>query len=97
MKAKVALAAVRGDRTRANWCRPLAFMRRRSGSGRSGCLRARRLFADDRRREVQEQDALVAELYEQIGRLKMELGWLKKKCPTSIEFLREWSNRTTRG
>lgn len=40
---------------------------------------AAELFSDDRRREVQEQDALVAELYEQIGRLQMELGWLKKK------------------
>jgi putative transposase len=37
------------------------------------------LFSDDRRREVQDQDALVTELYEQIGRLQMELGWLKKK------------------
>jgi putative transposase len=40
---------------------------------------AAELFSDDRRREVQDQDALVAELYEQIGRLQMELGWLKKK------------------
>ena len=37
------------------------------------------LFSDDRRRESQEQDALIADLYEQIGRLQMELAWLKKK------------------
>lgn len=30
-------------------------------------------------REQQEQTAREAELYEQIGRLKMELEWLKKK------------------
>jgi transposase len=27
-----------------------------------------------------EKDALIAELYEQIGRLKMDLEWLKKKA-----------------
>jgi transposase-like protein len=27
-----------------------------------------------------EKDALIAELYEQIGRLKMELEWVKKKA-----------------
>jgi transposase-like protein len=30
-------------------------------------------------RQQQEQEALQSELYEQIGRLKMELEWLKKK------------------
>jgi putative transposase len=42
------------------------------------------LFSDDRHREVQDQAALVAELYEQIGRLQMELGWLKKSCATRL-------------
>jgi putative transposase len=27
-----------------------------------------------------EKEALIAELYEQIGRLKMDLEWLKKKA-----------------
>jgi len=31
-------------------------------------------------RDQRAQDALQAELYEQIGRLKMELEWLKKKA-----------------
>jgi hypothetical protein len=30
-------------------------------------------------REHREQEALVADLYEQIGRLQMELGWVKKE------------------
>ena len=33
-----------------------------------------------KRREEKEQEAQEAELYEQIGRLKMELEWLKKKA-----------------
>ncbi len=37
------------------------------------------LFRDGRRRDHDEGQAIQAELYEQIGRLKMELEWLKKK------------------
>jgi transposase-like protein len=37
------------------------------------------LFRDGRRRDQDEGQAIQAELYEQIGRLKMELEWLKKK------------------
>ena len=37
------------------------------------------LFRDGRRRDRDESQAIQAELYEQIGRLKMELEWLKKK------------------
>ena len=37
------------------------------------------MFSDDRRRQVENQDVLIAELYEQIGRLQMEAAWLKKK------------------
>jgi transposase-like protein len=36
------------------------------------------LFGRQRAREQQEQTAREAELFEQIGRLKMELEWLKK-------------------
>ena len=37
------------------------------------------LFRDGRRRDRDESQALQAELYEQIGRLNMEVEWLKKK------------------
>ena len=36
------------------------------------------LFSDGRRRERQEGQADQAELYERIGRLNMEVEWLKK-------------------
>ena len=39
-----------------------------------------RLFSNQRDRQQREQEGLQAELYEQIGRLKMELEWLKKKA-----------------
>ncbi len=38
------------------------------------------LFGQQRVREQHEQSAREAELFEQIGRLKMELEWLKKKA-----------------
>ncbi len=39
------------------------------------------VFQDGRKqRESSEEKAQFAELYEQIGRLKMELEWLKKKA-----------------
>jgi transposase-like protein len=37
------------------------------------------LFGDGRRRDHDESQAIQAELFEQIGRLKMELEWLGKK------------------
>jgi hypothetical protein len=36
------------------------------------------LFRDGRRREREEGQAVQAELYEKIGRLNMEIEWLKK-------------------
>ena len=42
------------------------------------------VFASNGERKQREQEAQEAELYEQIGRLKMELEWLKKKLPASV-------------
>lgn len=38
------------------------------------------LFRRNDARQQRKQEQLEAELYEQIGRLKMELEWLKKKA-----------------
>jgi transposase-like protein len=38
------------------------------------------LFSRNGSKEAQAQDAEQSDLYEQIGRLKMELEWLKKKA-----------------
>ena len=39
----------------------------------------RRLFSQGPRREEQRTEALQSTLYEEIGRLKVELDWMKKK------------------
>lgn len=36
-------------------------------------------FSGKQERQAQDQNQLLDELYQQIGRLKMELDWLKKK------------------
>ena len=41
--------------------------------------RAQDLFSDKRKKEDRSAEALQSELYQQIGQLKVELDWLKKK------------------
>jgi putative transposase len=38
------------------------------------------LFTTGRSKKAQNDEALQARLYEEIGRLKIELDWLKKKA-----------------
>jgi transposase-like protein len=80
LKAKAALAAVRGDRTTSELASQFGVHPTQIGLWKRHLLDgATELFSDDQRRKVENQDALIAELYEQIGRLQMEAAWLKKK------------------
>ena len=80
VKAKAALAAVRGDRTTSELASQFGVHPTQIGQWKRQLLDgARELFSGDQRREVRNQEGLIAELYEQIGRLQMEAGWLKKK------------------
>jgi transposase-like protein len=81
LKAKAAVAAVRGDRTSGELAGQFGVHPTQIGQWKRQLLDgATELFSDDRRRQAQSQDALIAELYEQIGRLQMEAAWLKKKA-----------------
>jgi transposase-like protein len=80
LKAKVALAAVREDCTASQLASKFGVHATQIGHWKRRLMeRAVELFSDDRRREKEDQEALVADLYEQIGRLQMEQAWLKKK------------------
>jgi len=46
---------------------------------------AEHIFSNKRRRQKKEQEHLESELYRQIGQLKVELDWLKKKMPGKNE------------
>lgn len=78
-KAKVALAAARGDKTTAELAAKFAVHASQVTAWKKQLLSgAVELFADGRGRQ-EETSAAEQELYEQIGRLKMEVEWLKKK------------------
>ncbi len=79
-KAKVALAACRGDKTTAQLASEhgvhasqLTAWKKQLLEGVAG------LFDDQRGRRPDESAVQEEQLYEQIGRLKMEVEWLKKK------------------
>jgi transposase-like protein len=80
VKAKAALAAIRSDRTTSELASQFGVHPTQIGHWKRRLLEgAGDLFSDDRRRQAEDQEALIADLYEQIGRLQMELAWLKKK------------------
>ena len=81
LKARVALAAVKGDRTTSELAAKFEVHPTQVTQWKRQLLEgAAGIFSRDRAGELQEQEALVTELYEQIGRLQMELGWVKKKA-----------------
>lgn len=81
-KAKVALAAVRGDRTSAQLAQDFKVHVNQISSWKAKLLsEAPELFEDRRGRNSRDPDEPSSDdLYQQIGRLKMELEWLKKKA-----------------
>ena len=79
-KAKVALEAVKGDRTLAELASRYEVHANQIGQWRKALLAGLpEVFSDKRRRQEQSDDVEKARLYEEIGRLKVELDWLKKK------------------
>ena len=78
-KAKVALEALKGHETTATLAARFGVHPTQITHWKRQLLDAApELFAQGRPRS--QQDNHEAELYEQIGRLKMELEWLKKKA-----------------
>jgi transposase len=79
-KAKVALAACRGEKTTAQLAAEFGVHAGQVTAWKKQLLAgASGLFEDQRGRNPDESSADEQELYEQIGRLKMEVEWLKKK------------------
>lgn len=97
-KAKVALAAVRGEKTTAELASESgAHANQRSSRKRQRLDGMAELIGDGRRRRQSESSANERELFKQIGRLKMDVKWLKKNLPSSVEEKRRWVDRRYAG
>jgi transposase-like protein len=80
-KAKVALEAIRGERTMAELAGVYEVHASQITNWKKQALEELpRLFSGARERSDQQHKDLVAQLYQQIGQLKVELDWLKKKA-----------------
>jgi transposase-like protein len=79
-KAKVALAAAKGDKTISELAGEYGVHPTQIAKWKTQLLESLPdIFSRRRRNEQQDQDELTSQLYQQIGRLKVELDWLKKK------------------
>lgn len=80
LRAKVALEAVKGEKTLAELSSEFSVHPNQIRQWRKHLLETLPdLFTDRRKRKDKDQEELIAELYRQIGQLKVELDWLKKK------------------
>jgi putative transposase len=85
-KAKVALAAIKGQQTvneiasRSSIHPNLVLQWKKQA-----LLALPDAFSNRRARDAQDEAALKARLYQQIGQLKVELDWLKKKLDLRID------------
>ena len=80
-RARVALEAAKQTRTLAELSRAFQVHPVQISQWKKQLLDGvEDLFRDGRRREREEGESRQAELYEQIGRLNMEVEWLKKKA-----------------
>ena len=79
-KAKVALEAAKGEKTIAQLSSEFGVHANQIRQWRKQLLEELpRLFSDRRRKQEKNEEELRSELYQQIGQLKVELDWLKKK------------------
>jgi transposase len=80
-KARVALEAIRGERTLSQLGSQFLVHPVQIAHWRKAALeQLQEHFVDRRTRKARDGEFDAEALYEQIGRLKMELEWLKKKA-----------------
>ena len=83
IKARVALAALRGERTANEIAAMYGVHPTLIAKWKKQALQELpQVFANRRSAVVRAQEDLTGSLYQEIGRLKVELDWLKKKAET---------------
>ena len=81
IKAKVALAAIRGERTANEIATMYGVHPMMVAKWKKQAIEElHQVFSSRRSSIVRAQEDLTASLYQQIGQLKVELDWLKKKA-----------------
>ena len=86
----MALEAVRGEKTIAQLSSEFGVHGNQIRQWRRQLLdEVPKIFTDSRKRSEKDSEELTAELYRQIGQLKVELDWLKKKLQCSVEQKRD--------
>ena len=79
-KAKVALAAIKGDKTLNELAKDFEILPNQIITWKKQLLEGvNDVFSSNRERKAAENEADKSALYQQIGQLKVELDWLKKK------------------
>ena len=81
LKAKIALEAIKGQRTVNQIAAHYDVHPNQVTTWKKQVLaEVPQLFSRSRQRAAQDDEQLRAQLYQQIGQLKVELDWLKKKA-----------------
>jgi putative transposase len=79
-KAKVAIEAVKGIKTLSELATEYKVHPNQISTWKKQLLmNAEELFASGKKRKAKTEEELTAPLYEEIGRLKMDIKWLEKK------------------
>ncbi len=79
-RARVALESVKGEKTLAELSSEFSVHPNQIRNWRKQLLEMLPdLFTDRRKKRDKDQEELISELYRQIGQMKVELDWLKKK------------------
>ena len=79
-KAKVALEAIKGERTISEIASKIGVHPNQISKWKKQALEELPgIFSNVRKKHREQSEELESELYKQIGQLKVELDWLKKK------------------
>lgn len=85
-KAKIALEAYKGDKTAAELVSTHKISTGQISTWKKQLLAGVSQLFETKQAKIIDEETLTSPLYEEIGRLKVELDWLKKKLNYSDLF-----------